>query len=89
MLTAEAATSLYQKLAPFLEVVKGDGNPMREPWGCYPPKRHGRNKLEDWPLSAWRGPGSSPLCVKWQPNATRQPTFEQFCRLYRLNPVTE
>lgn len=77
--------ALYQKLRPFLEVVKSDGNPVVEPYGCYPPNRFGRTALADWPLHSWRGPGSSPLCVRWAYPSSRQPTFEQFLKVYRIN----
>lgn len=83
-MTEEEAVALFSKLAPFLDVVKGDGNPVAEPWGCYAPKRNGRNKIQDWPLSHWRGPGTSPLCVQWNPAGKRRPTFEQFLRVYKI-----
>jgi len=78
------ALALYEKLSPFLNVVKGDGNPMVEPYGCYPPARNCRNDLRDWPLSDWRGPGNSPLCIKWSANPTRKPTFNQFIKVYKM-----
>jgi hypothetical protein len=84
-MTSERASSLYAKLAPFLSVVKGDGSPIIEPYGCYPPCRNGRNDLRDWPLHSWRGPGTSPLCVSWSPDAKRRPTFEQFLRVYGIS----
>jgi hypothetical protein len=86
-ITAAEAQALFDKLSPHLELAKGEGNPVAEPWGCYPPKRNGRNDLRDWPLSAWRGPGTSPLCVRWVAQSQRRPTFAQFVRIYRLDPV--
>lgn len=66
--------ALYEKLRPYLEVVK--------PWGCYVPTRCGRNNPKDWPLSRWKGPGHSPLCVRWNPHGERKPTYEQFLAIY-------
>jgi hypothetical protein len=83
-LTEQDALRLYEKLAPYLDVVKGEGNPVAEPWGCYPPRRNGRNDLRDWPLHTWRGPGNSPLCVCWSAKPARRPTFEQFLRIYSV-----
>ena len=85
--TAQDAQRLYEKLAPHLEVVKGDGNPVAEPWGCYPPLRNHRNDLRDWPLHSWRGPGASPLCIQWSAKPKQQPTFGQFLRVYKLSAV--
>lgn len=83
----EHAKRLYDKLSPFLRVEKGEGNPVAEPYGCYPPPRHERQSLRDWPLHHWRGPGHSPLCLSWCPNSDRRPTFDQFLCVYGLRAV--
>jgi hypothetical protein len=89
VMPVEKAAGLYQQLSPFLNVEKGDGNPVTEKWGCYPPRRFGRHSLEDWPLHSWRGPGSSPLCLSWSANPARRPTFDQFVRAYRIKLIFE
>jgi hypothetical protein len=82
----QSAAELYTKLALFLNVVKGDGSPFREPYGCHAPPRNGREGLAFWPLHSWRGPGHSPLVIEWNPRGKRRPTFEQFLRVYRFKP---
>lgn len=86
---ADRAFALYLKLAPHLEIVKEDGPAGLEPWGCYPPRRNGRVGLKEWPLHSWRGPGTSPLCIRWVSKSRRKPTFEQFCRVYRLHSIMD
>lgn len=79
MLASEAAT-LYERLRGHLRVVPA--------WGCYTPQRgHARpGDHSAWPLHHWRGPGTFPLVVEFSKRGER-PTFEQFCKVYNLEPV--
>ena len=74
------AVSLYERLRGHLRVVPS--------WGCYTPSRGKARPGEHhaWPLHHWRGPGTFPLVVEFSKNGER-PTFEQFCKVYRLEPI--
>jgi hypothetical protein len=92
-MSAATAYELYAKLRPFLEVIPSAG--------CYTPTRgpaqHGDHR--SWPLHDWRGPGTYPLVLKWSPlgsgvragerTVLARPTFDQFCRAYRIVPEME
>jgi len=76
---AAVAATLYSKLKPMLGVVPS--------WGCYTPRRGEREAGDHgaWPLHSWRGPGSFPLVIGWNPRATHRPTFAEFCLVYGLD----
>ena len=80
-ITASEAAALYARLKDRLRVV--------DAWGCYTPKR-GRATAGDhtaWPLHHWRGPGTFPLVVEFSGKPGKHPTFDQFCKVYNLEPV--
>jgi hypothetical protein len=78
------AKEIYDKLTPFLRIVK--------PLGAYPPpKWKGEkdsagidNPCKNWPL-AYRNEAFYPTCCTWNPNREGcAPTFEQFLYLYNI-----
>ena len=80
---ASEAHALYRRLSPFLEVVPS--------WGCYTPRR---GKAEPgnhsaWPLHFWKGPGTFPLVIRWNPNGEKRPNFAQFCLVYAIQPIED
>ena len=78
---AEDAATLYERLKAHLRVV--------DSWGCYTPQRGKAQPGEHsaWPLHHWRGPGTFPLIVEFSGKPGPRPSFEQFCKVYNLEPV--